>query len=202
MNQSTTPTTQKIPVIELKKISFYERMSEETNCFAADLYINGIKVGYAKNEGHGGPTDYDVTDNKHRDLLKEAEAYCLSLPQVECSFKKGLFFPVTLEGVIDDLLTAYLVKKDAEKFQKKIDKLSIDHIVAGVKVDGKVTQYRAWKLKGGTVAEFLSYVKGKFSLKNAIAQIKSNLEGDEQILNSNIPAEILAAELIQPAKTA
>ncbi len=33
-------------------------MSEETNCFVADLYINGKKIGYVKNDGRGGCTDY------------------------------------------------------------------------------------------------------------------------------------------------
>ena len=44
--------------IELKKISFSERMSDETNCFIADLYINGKKVGECNNDGRGGCTNY------------------------------------------------------------------------------------------------------------------------------------------------
>jgi hypothetical protein len=40
--------------IELRKISFNERMSEETNCYAADLYVDGKKVGEVGNDGHGG----------------------------------------------------------------------------------------------------------------------------------------------------
>lgn len=42
--------------IELKNFQFFERMSEETNAFVADVYVNGVKVAYAKNDGRGGET--------------------------------------------------------------------------------------------------------------------------------------------------
>jgi hypothetical protein len=42
--------------LELRKISFQERMSEETNCFVADIFKKGKKVGEAHNDGHGGDT--------------------------------------------------------------------------------------------------------------------------------------------------
>ena len=69
--------------IELKNIKFYERMSEETNAFTADLYVNGKKVGYAKNEGHGGCTDYYPNSIEDRAVINEAEQYCLGLPPIK-----------------------------------------------------------------------------------------------------------------------
>ena len=70
--------------IELKKISFNERMSQETNCFIADLYINGIKVGECSNEGHGGCTNYGSSTKEGKELIAKAEAYFKSLPKQRC----------------------------------------------------------------------------------------------------------------------
>src|SRR6266403_3851269 len=47
--------------IELKKVHVDTRMSEETNCYSAELHINGKKVGVVSNHGHGG------CDNLHLD---------------------------------------------------------------------------------------------------------------------------------------
>ena len=69
--------------IELKSIKFSEAMSEETNAFTANLYINGKKVGYCKNQGHGGCTDYNADEPKFRTIIAEAEAYCKALPKTK-----------------------------------------------------------------------------------------------------------------------
>jgi uncharacterized protein YcbK (DUF882 family) len=37
--------------IELKKISVNQRLSEETNCYSADLYVDGVKWGEVCNRG-------------------------------------------------------------------------------------------------------------------------------------------------------
>ena len=86
--------------IELKKISFYERMSEETNCFAADLYINGKKVGECKNDGQGGCTDYYGSTLENNQLIREAENYFKTLPQVKAEGLNFMYQP-TLENAID-----------------------------------------------------------------------------------------------------
>ena len=45
--------------IEIKNIKHSPSLSEETNAFTADIYVNGVKAGSAMNRGHGGCTDYD-----------------------------------------------------------------------------------------------------------------------------------------------
>ena len=37
--------------IELKNIKIAEHLSEETTAFTADIFVNGKKVGYARNDG-------------------------------------------------------------------------------------------------------------------------------------------------------
>ena len=62
--------------ITLKNVKIYAGLSEETIAFNASVYIDGKKVGEAKNAGHGGSNDVDVRDKDgrwNRDLLKEME---------------------------------------------------------------------------------------------------------------------------------
>jgi hypothetical protein len=113
--------------IELRKISFNERMSEETNCFVADLYINGKKVGYCKNEGHGGCTDYRGNTKEDNVLIAEAEKYFKSLPKVKVEGLNFMLQP-TLENAIDEQLEEYLKAKERKKFEKYM----VDAILFGV----------------------------------------------------------------------
>lgn len=94
--------------IELKNFKFYERLSEETNCFVADLYVNGVKCASVKNEGHGGCTDYWHYEGK-KELMQQAEQYCLTLPPI----KYGTFvLSMNLEHFIDNLVEIELEKKE------------------------------------------------------------------------------------------
>ncbi len=43
---------------EIKKLSVQERLSEETLCFSADIWVDGKKIGEVTNRGHGGCNDY------------------------------------------------------------------------------------------------------------------------------------------------
>ena len=113
--------------IELKKISFYERMSEETNCFAADLYINGKNVGECKNDGQGGCTDYNGYSKENNEIIRQAEDYFKSLPKVKIEGLNFMHQP-TLESAINEQLEAYLKAKEV----KKMEKLMANAIIYGV----------------------------------------------------------------------
>lgn len=114
--------------IELKSIKFYESLSEETNCFTANLYINGKKVGYVKNNGQGACTDYGGNSKEYNQIIKEAETYCKSLPKIKYDKHE---FDNSLEHVIDDILYKYITAKERKKFMKKIAKSYAKAIVFG-----------------------------------------------------------------------
>jgi hypothetical protein len=44
---------------ELRKIKYFDAMSEETPCFTAEIWENGKQVAYVKNSGHGGGNQVD-----------------------------------------------------------------------------------------------------------------------------------------------
>ena len=104
--------------IELKSIKFSEAMSEETKAFTADLYINGKKVGYCKNTGQGGCTDYYGIEKAYPDIIKEAEAYCKAQPDIDY----GTFtIKNNLEHTIDLLFENWLKAKERKKLEKRME---------------------------------------------------------------------------------
>jgi hypothetical protein len=170
--------------IELKKISFSEALSEETNAFTADLYINGVKAGYCKNTGQGGCTDYHAYDIKGRKLIEEAEAYCVELPIEKMVLgDRTLEIKQSLESVIDKQLEDYLKAKDKVKMDKRLQK----DMLKGLCVKTQ-NGYELCFWTGHTIESLLRHPKG---VETIVAKLKS-LNG-KTILNTNLTPEILAA---------
>ena len=106
--------------IELKNIKINLTFSEETTMFMADVYVNGKKTAYANNDGRGGCTFYNSYHSPNNDEdLRQAEAYCLSLPKVRVE-EYDFEYDMNLEHFIDDLVTAELEKKEKKKFEKQM----------------------------------------------------------------------------------
>ena len=162
--------------IELKKFQFFERMSEETNAFVADVYANGVKIAYAKNDGHGGETFY-YPEPKNAKLLAEAEAYCKSLPPTVYKGQgmggRDIVIESNLVNVIDDLVCAAIKAKDDKKLEKKMEKA----IMWGVKGGHSYTQVTF----GG---KLLSQMP-KERLQMYVNEYKKKLKPNEVFLNTN-----------------
>jgi hypothetical protein len=169
--------------IELKKLKVFEEMSEETTAFVADLWINGKKVAYCKNDGHGGCTFYNAYPEQ-RELLAEAEAYCQSLPPHVTEFMgKEMSIEQNLEFVIDCLVS----EKENEKFIKARDKACIKNFVYGIK-----NQYsmRGWK-KIKSLGEI-----PRVHLQRVYDEIKEEIkDSDMEIFNSKEQLESLGIRL-------
>lgn len=99
--------------IELKRFTTNARLSQETTAFAADVWVDGKKVGYAENAGHGGNTNVQL-DRAVRDVV---EAYGKTLVPAEYKFVSGA------EWVVDQLVEAELAKKSDKAFAKKLAKV-------------------------------------------------------------------------------
>jgi hypothetical protein len=91
--------------IELRRLSHNARLSQETNAFAVDIYIDGKKAGDAANSGHGGNTNIHIYDPN---LRKQIEAYANTLPPI-----KGADYELkmNLELLIDTMVEDALIKK-------------------------------------------------------------------------------------------
>jgi len=158
--------------IELKNVRFSEAMSEETNAFTADLYINGKKAGYCKNTGQGGCTDYNAYSPELRPLIAEAEAYCKTLPDIDYGTFK---VKSSLEEVIDKLFEDWTVAKERKKMEKRMQTC----VLVG-KPDASMYRYYNFK-------QPLSAIPKTQLLMN-VQRIKDGLKTGEAILNTNLTA--------------
>lgn len=100
--------------IELRRIAHSARLSQETEAFAADIYIDGKKVGDAENDGHGGATMI----NPHA-LEDRINDYAKTLPEKDWGDFKC---PMDAQIIIGDLLEAHLKAKDEKRIRAKFDK--------------------------------------------------------------------------------
>lgn len=176
--------------IELRNIQIQNRQSEETIAFTASLYIDGKKVGYAKNSGNGGCTDYgpdNYHDNQSKEAINNAELYCAGLAPNKFEYEGQHFEnPSSLEVVIDRIIDEFWQEKEAKRFKNKIAKDQLTAILIGNEHGYKKIY---WPVKGQrkilTIAELLSTTHGTQLIKNAIN--KEVVEPGTSVLNTNIP---------------
>jgi len=157
--------------IELKNVKFSEAMSEETNAFTADLYINSKKVGYCKNTGQGGCTDYYGIEKYTNEAIQKAEAYCKALPKTKW---KDMEFDQSLESVIDDLMADWLKAKETKKMEKRMQTC----ILVGSPDENLSYSYYNFKAPLSSIP--------RQQLQGAVGRIKMKLNSGEAILNTNL----------------
>lgn len=164
--------------IELKNVKISESLSEETTAFTADIFVDGKKAGYARNDGRGGCTEYH-SFQETRELLNKAEKFALTLPKTVYEINGNKHeFDSNLESVIDDLIANI----EKEKFQKKIEKACLKGIMFGNKycysgITFKISLKDMIKTYGN---------KGIAHLQTTYDRVKSGLKEGEEILNTNL----------------
>lgn len=172
--------------IEVKNIKFYERLSEETNCFTADVYIDGKKAAYAKNDGQGGCTFYHAYDLKYRPLIEAAEAYAKTLPDKTTNlFGKSYTYKQTLESIIDDACTDNIVEKEQKKAQKRFETKKLKEMQYSILVGNEGGGYFPFHFKG--VKTPLAKLS-KEHLELLITKVKAQMKPGDVILNTNLEA--------------
>ena len=113
--------------IELKNFRFYDRLSEETLCFVGNIWVNGVKCGYAENSGKGGCTSYHHEGTAtSRELIRDAEGFCESNK-------------TTLYDYLDELAFEIVKKKEDESIAKKLNKEMQKAILIGIDEGGDIT---------------------------------------------------------------
>lgn len=100
--------------IELRNFKYAKFASEETNCFEATVFVDGVKAGEARNEGHGGATMIFP-----RELEARINAYAATLPPIVSSNDdlrdddgEPFSYAQTAETLVDDVVTELLIAKD------------------------------------------------------------------------------------------
>jgi len=174
--------------IELKNIHFSQQLSQETNAFSANLYIDDVKAGAASNHGYGGATDYLAYNDQGQQLIRQAEDYCKTLPPDKFTIDgKEYNIDMNLEHHIDNLLNEHLRQKDLQQFRNKAQRAGEKSIVVGIPDQS----FKTLGLKF-PVDMLLIHPKGPDILTDIlIKRVVPNLKEDEIIMNTNIPEKIL-----------
>ena len=172
--------------IELKSFKHYERLSEETYCFVANLYVNGIKCGIAENRGIGGETDYSSDGSiGSAELIKQAEQYCLGLPsETMVIYDRTITIEMNLcsyiDNLVDEMVKAKYKEKDAQKLRKEMQSaILIGDDIKYAKIGFKMPLKEL-------IAKHPDYFQK--TLKEML--VKHGTNGN-RLLNTNIPIHLL-----------
>lgn len=170
--------------LELRNLKINLAFSEETTMFMADLYVDGVKCGYAQNDGRGGCTYINPYEGK-RELLHKAEQYAQSLPSKTFTYaERTIEIKSTLDGIVDEIVAKKADEKERAKAEKKIQKLTKDSIVWGVP---NANSYKYLKLlKKGTIEELIADPMYKKFFETSVANVRAKLQKDEVIFNTNL----------------
>jgi hypothetical protein len=93
--------------VSLDEFEFYDKMSEETLCFTANLIINGKNVGVCRNYGRGGCAFYSL--NNSYEMVNKISRMISKIPNY--SFPK---LSLSLCDVIDELANIIVTFNDNE----------------------------------------------------------------------------------------
>lgn len=104
--------------VELKNVKYIASMSEETHCFTATIYIDGVKAGEVSNRGQGGPNGYS-----RNGVEEKLNAYGKTLPPHISEYKdeqgKTIEIPIDADIIIGDLMNAHLAEKELKRSLSK-----------------------------------------------------------------------------------
>lgn len=102
------------PVIELKAIKHAAFASQETHCYSATLYVDGVRWGEVRNEGHGGPDMFHGVGGKTWENLAELDKrIAATFPPIE--FEGLAPISNTLECVCGELVNDWLYERDYKR---------------------------------------------------------------------------------------
>lgn len=98
---------------EIKGLKIAKFASEETFCYAAKVYVNGVYAFDASNEGHGGSDNYYPVNSA---LFQAAVKYAAGLPPLTGEFGD---VPYNLDLLMSDLIAKHENDKWVNKTKSK-----------------------------------------------------------------------------------
>ena len=165
--------------IEVKNIKTNMAFSEETICFKADIYVDGKKVMYAENNGHGEMTYIAPYGIEHKQIYQDAVKYLSGIAKDEYAKE----YP--LVDLVDELIDNHVNEKERKKFINKRNKDAEKYLVIY-----KDDEYSYSRIDWGkhTIEQLLKVENGRQAIKNSVTKYRNI---GYKIFNTNIPSEIL-----------
>jgi hypothetical protein len=97
--------------VELRNMKHSAFASEETYCFEATVWINGVRAGHVANQGHGGPHRYHP-----HDLQKRLDEIGKTQPPVKLD---DYTLTVDADLLISELVSDWLLQRDLKNALSK-----------------------------------------------------------------------------------
>lgn len=161
--------------VELKNVKFSEHLSEETNAFTADIYVDGKKAGYCRNDGWGGSTDVRAFGEPSLfAIIKKCEEYLSTQPEINIGTEADPFMVKSnLENVVDQLFEKWLTNKENKRLEKKMETSLLWGIPKGSQYTTVNFKVKLTQIPHNVLQDKITFYKGLFK------------EG-EQFLNTNL----------------
>lgn len=162
--------------IKLKNIKIYDKLSNETTCFTAEIYNGRFHIGSAENEGNGGMTIITPCTVRLK-IFNETERYINNLPDIE--YPKDDKLPnlkvkSTFVNWVDFQVFNFHNLKIKKKFAKDMAK--------GI-IYGEINSYKLVYWRNYTLVELINTPVGNALLQRKINEIKAQ---GHKILNTNL----------------
>lgn len=174
----------KEPIVTLKNVKTF--IGREGNGLNADVYINGIKCLFARDDAGGGGMDIDRLYHPKNPVEVEAniallDAWIKLQPQEEYKMGGKIYkLDYTLELHIDNIFNKMEEDKSKKKFQAKMVKLFETAIVFGVPDTDAMSHYNFHiPLSTYPQTNLQSFIDEK---------VKPQCTGGVKILNTNLEA--------------
>jgi hypothetical protein len=150
----------------LKSLKHSEFASQETHCYQANLFLDGVKVAQVGNDGHGG------CDHSHF-VSKEAEAKAIAAITAERTDDAESYSPYSaLEFTCCDLVNAHLESKEVTKVANKVR-----NRVVYIDQDGDIRTTKICKGSAENLQSWVEHCRKEWSPKS----ILNDMTADERI---------------------
>ena len=104
------------PKIEVKNVKIADFASEETLCFEATVYVNGVRAFKAENDGRGGCNFYHPVSQQGKSLLKLCNDWLETLPEEEHMFGEEVFsLQPDLDIFLGDMIADWELNKKLKR---------------------------------------------------------------------------------------
>ncbi|UJJ60600.1 hypothetical protein [Rhodanobacter denitrificans] len=106
------------PTFQFKSLRELKQMSEETICFVATLYVDGVRVAQLENRGFGASTNVTPvsSDPKVRQLLDRAREFALTQTW---TYDSKTHNHTSLDSYLDVLVADELARRDIDRQFKR-----------------------------------------------------------------------------------
>lgn len=187
MNTTSTVENVSIDLVNINyQLSFYDNYP----VFEADLVIDNQFAGKVTNKGFGNACQYTAVDEVGQQLIRRAEQYCSTLPDLEYAQvdeEEDIILKSSLQLMLDDLFEQHLIHSQHLDFEKAVRRQMLKEIIYGYPERRELCSY-CFSIP---LSRILANPSGR---QVVIAALKTHvlpkLETGMVLLNDNIPEDI------------